>query len=95
MPTLGFVPAVTQPSRTDIADEITRQVIDRGAGKSICPSEVARALASDWRAMMDDVRAVAADLAATGEIAVTQKGVPVDARTVKGPIRLRMSQESD
>ena len=40
-------------------------VDERGAGKTICPSEVAR-----------------------GEIAVTQRGRPVDARTAHGPIRL-------
>lgn len=71
--------------------EIRRQVIMRGAGKTICPSEVARALAGDWRAVMPQVRAVAAEMAARREIAVTQKGVAVDAVEAKGPIRLGLA----
>ena len=44
-------------------DETLRQAIlsavkTRGAGKTICPSEVARTLAHDWRALMPDVRRV-------------------------------------
>jgi hypothetical protein len=57
---------------------------------SICPSEVARAAAPDcWRALLPAVRAAAARLAAQGRIVVTQRGRPVDIRTVRGPVRLR------
>lgn len=87
-PRRGFVGAAMKPSKADIAAEITRQVARRGAGKTICPSEVARALADDWRGLMPIVRAVAAGMAANSEIAVTQKGAPVDAETARGPIRL-------
>ncbi|QUJ75350.1 DUF3253 domain-containing protein [Sulfitobacter albidus] len=83
------------PSDDRIADEITAQVIDRGAGKTICPSEVARALGADWRALMPQVRRVAGDLAKEGRIAVTQKGETVDAETARGPIRLGLAQETD
>lgn len=61
--------------------------------KSICPSEVARAAADDWRPLMDDVRAAAAELAAEGRIIVTQKGRQVDLATVKGPIRLQSADK--
>ncbi|MEM1377524.1 MAG: DUF3253 domain-containing protein [Pseudomonadota bacterium] len=74
-----------------IGDEIMRRVHERGAGKTICPSEVARALADNddaWRALMPSVRAVAAHLSQSGKIVVTQKGAPVDAETARGPIRL-------
>jgi hypothetical protein len=37
---------------------------------------------------MPAVREVAADLADAGEVVVTQKGRPVDARTARGPVRL-------
>ncbi|MEL6921806.1 MAG: DUF3253 domain-containing protein [Pseudomonadota bacterium] len=83
---------------TDVAtirDEIMRRVYERGADKTICPSEVARALAPDddaWRALMDSVRAVAGELAANGELAVTQKGEPVDVEVARGPIRLGLPQ---
>lgn len=60
----------------------------RGADKTICPSDVARALAAEWRPLMPRVREVAADLAARGEIVVTQRGTPVDALAANGPIRL-------
>jgi hypothetical protein len=65
---------------------------ERDAGKSICPSEVARALApGDWRPLMGPVRETAARLAARGEVVVTQKGAPVDALAVRGPIRIARS----
>lgn len=59
------------------------------ARATICPSDVARAAAVDWRPLMPRVRAVAAALADAGLVAVTQRGGPVDARTARGPIRLR------
>ncbi|MEM8981885.1 MAG: DUF3253 domain-containing protein [Pseudomonadota bacterium] len=60
----------------------------RGPAKSVCPSEVARALSDEWRMLMPMVREIAADLAARGEILVTQKGQAVDAQSARGPIRL-------
>lgn len=72
--------------------ERIRAAIRRGAGRTLCPSEVARALApdglDDWRALMPAVRAEAARMQAEGLIAVTQKGLAVPAALAKGPIRL-------
>lgn len=75
---------------TRIEERITAMVDERGAGKTVCPSEVARDLAidGDFRPLMPPVREAAATLADRGEIVVTQKGRPVDARTARGPIRL-------
>jgi hypothetical protein len=75
------------------AERIAAAILDaaarRGPGRTLCPSEVARALDPDgWRALMPAVRDQAARLAAEGLIAVTQAGLPVDARTARGPIRL-------
>jgi hypothetical protein len=57
-------------------------------GGSVCPSEVARAVGgATWRSLMEPTRAVAADLAAEGEVVITQKGVPVDAPW-RGPVRI-------
>ena len=63
---------------------------ERGPDKTICPSEVARSLAgdADFRPLMPHVREAAATLADRGELAVTQRREPVDARSAKGPIRL-------
>lgn len=63
----------------------------RGAGRTFCPSEAARALGDDWRPRMGDVRAAAARLAAEGRIVATQKGAPVDPVTARGPIRLGLA----
>ena len=81
------------PSNATIAACILALVSDR-APKSICPSEAARALSTEepeWRALMPAVRAVAAELADAGQIAVTQRGTKVDVRSAKGPIRLSAS----
>ena len=63
----------------------------RAEGKTICPSEAARALKpDDWRPLMQPVRDVAAAMADEGRLEVTQKGEVVDVRKARGPIRLRL-----
>lgn len=69
---------------------ILRQLKARRPGASICPSEVARELAEDWRPLMDSVRASAIAMADAGEIVITQRDQAVDGRTARGPIRLRL-----
>jgi len=74
-----------------IAAAIRAALAARRPGASLCPSEIARALAPAegvWRALMPEIRAVAARLAAAGELRVTQRGRPVDPLTARGPIRL-------
>ena len=70
-----------------------RALLDaRAPSASICPSEVARALSPEgaaWRALMPEVRRVAAQLANEGTLRVTQGSADVNARTAGGPIRLR------
>ena len=88
MRTRAFAGAVMTPSLQRIEAEIAAQGAARGAGKTICPSEVARALAGDWRGLMPQVRGVATGMATRGEITAPQRGVPVDAVAAKGPIRL-------
>ncbi|MFZ0386796.1 MAG: DUF3253 domain-containing protein [Solirubrobacteraceae bacterium] len=62
----------------------------RGRDKTICPSDAARALAGkDFRPLMDAARAAAAELVASGEIEVTQRGEVVDIAQARGPVRLR------
>jgi hypothetical protein len=63
----------------------------RAPPATVCPSDVARALAPQdeaWRALMPQVRRVAAGLAAAGRLRVTRGGVEVDAESRGGPIRL-------
>jgi len=69
------------------------KVHQRGADKSICPSEIARALGgATWRDLMPAVREVGTMLAREGAIVVTQKGQVVDPFQVKGPIRYRINR---
>jgi len=78
---------VTDP-RT-ISKTIDALLDDRGAGKTICPSEVARQLGGDtWRDLMQPVRDVAAERSDAGELEVTRGGEKVDPRNPAGPIRL-------
>jgi len=73
-----------------IAAEILRLTAARGPDKSICPSEVARALAPGaWRPLLGAVRAEALRLAAAGRIEILRKGRPVAPEAVRGVIRLR------
>jgi hypothetical protein len=63
------------------ADLMDRLVKARPAGKTICPSEVARAAAGpagDWRGLMPLVHRVAEAQAAAGRVVLTQKGQVVD-----------------
>jgi hypothetical protein len=79
----------------EIKAQILRLLEERGAGKTICPSEVARAVARSntreaWEPLMGPVREAAFAMADGGVIAVIQKGKVLDGRTAKGPLRLRL-----
>ncbi|WP_184504606.1 DUF3253 domain-containing protein [Rhodanobacter sp. ANJX3] len=77
----------------DIASQIIDLLSKRATSASICPSDVARALASDeeaWRALMPKVRLAAAELARERRIIITQGNLQVDPVDVNhGAIRLR------
>ena len=63
----------------------------RGATKSICPSDVARREEKDWRKALPHVRTAARSLAEERTIRVTQGSVELDpAAEWKGAIRLRL-----
>ena len=78
------------PSEHAIEATLLRLVAARGPEKSICPSEVARALAPEWQSLMTAVRRVAVRLAGAGQIEILRKGKPVDPAQVRGVIRLRV-----
>lgn len=66
-------------------------------GKTICPSEVARALEPNedkaWRALMPEIRAVSQQMAMAGRISIYRKGVPRLDHDVSGIIRLGLPCE--
>ncbi|KAL8920435.1 MAG: hypothetical protein Q9172_004482 [Xanthocarpia lactea] len=71
--------------------------------KTICPSEIPRALSnsdlaamglSDWRDLMPRVRDILFDMRSEGQVEILQKGEVVPAATtiedIRGPIRVRL-----
>ncbi len=78
---------MSDPSR--IEAEILALTQARGPDKSICPSEVARNLAQEWRPMLHPVRQEAVRLALAGRIDLLRKGKPIDPAEMRGVIRLR------
>jgi uncharacterized protein DUF3253 len=69
----------------------------RGAGKTICVSEAARAVHPDstdesWRDLMEPARRAARRLVEAGDVVITQGGEVVDPETAKGPIRVRLAR---
>lgn len=82
-------------SRTDEALEqsIRDLLAARARGKTICPSDAARAVGptddKGWRELMEPARRAARRMVAAGEVVVTQGGKVVDPSTAKGAIRIR------
>ncbi len=87
-----------QVTNAAIEDRIFGLLAKRHEGATICPSEVARALVSEngrWRELMPQVRQAAQALAQNEQLDVTRRGVPVDATSRGGPIRLGLPIKRD
>ena len=81
-----------------ITDEILRQTAALAPGRSLCPSDIARALnpraePDTWQRLMTPVRQAAVKLAEQGRIAILRKGKPVPPDQVRGVIRLSLPRE--
>ncbi|XP_037775873.1 LOW QUALITY PROTEIN: exocyst complex component 5-like [Penaeus monodon] len=75
-----------------IRSKIIELVQARGVRKTVCPSEVARALSPKaWRDLMPAVRKIGAQLVKEGLILVTQRGTIVDLATAQGPVRFGLA----
>ncbi len=78
-------------------EEVIISLLDaRAAGRTICPSEAARAAVSpsnaedeSWRELMEPARRAARRLVAAGKVQITQGGQVVDPSTARGAIRIR------
>lgn len=68
---------------------IVTLLAQRPGDATICPSEAARAVAADWRPLMERARRAARRLVAAGVVVITQQGRVVDPSTARGPIRVR------
>lgn len=75
-----------------IEDTLLRLVAERGAGRTVDPTEAARMLGGDhpdgWGPLMQPIRRVAVRLAGEGRLVITRKGKPVDPADFKGVYRL-------
>lgn len=78
-----------------IEAEILRLAGVCGPEKSICPSDVARALDPEWQKLSSAVRRAAIRLAEAGRIDILRKGKRVEPAGVKGVIRLRIGRAGD
>jgi hypothetical protein len=75
-----------------IAQNILAMAAERAPDKTVCPSEIARAIyPADWRKHMQEVRDAAVALQKNGKVVITQKGKPVDVEHIKGPIRIKLN----
>ena len=81
-------------SPTDEALE--RAILDllakRGSGKTICPSEAAKAVSPNgWRELMEPARMAGRRLIERGKVVFTQQGRVIDPSRARGPIRIRLA----
>jgi hypothetical protein len=82
------------PAET-VEDTILQLLDAAGAGRTISPTAVARALHAgpDWNLQMPQVRRAAIALALAGRIVIFRKGRPVDPNDFKGVYRLGLARQ--
>jgi hypothetical protein len=78
---------------------LLRLVTERGVGRTVGPSEVARAVGGPqpdgWGPLMQPVRRIAIELMKAGRIVILRKGRPVDPDDFKGVYRLSLPPEGE
>jgi len=87
---------MTTNNEDNLAPDFEKTVLElavaRGAGKTFCPSEAARAIGGahpdGWGPLMTPVRRAAISLADEGRIVIYRKGKPVDPHDFKGVYRI-------
>ncbi|MFN4225685.1 MAG: DUF3253 domain-containing protein [Hyphomonas sp.] len=81
---------MSEPGTHPVREAILALTAQRGPGKTICPTEAAKAVSeARWQKLLPDVRAEAVRLHKAGAIAIYRKGRPVDdPDTFKGVYRL-------
>jgi hypothetical protein len=78
---------VSEPIETAIFDLLAKA----GAGKSISPEEVARAVDPEgWRRQLSHVRGTAVALARSGRLVILRHNKPADPDDFKGVWRMRL-----
>lgn len=79
----------------DIEATILRLLDEAGPGKTVSPTDAARALidGSEWHVLMPAVRRTAVKLAQAGQLVITRKGKPADPNDFKGVYRLGLPRQ--
>jgi Protein of unknown function (DUF3253) len=82
------------PAET-VEEAILRLLDAVGSGRTISPTDVARALHAgpEWNLKMPQVRRAAIALALAGRIVIYRKGRPVDPNDFKGVYRLGLPRQ--
>jgi Protein of unknown function (DUF3253) len=87
------------PTEEDIEATLVALLRQRGAGRSIGPTDVARALGGDhpggWGPLMQPVRRTAVRLMKEGRVVIVRKGRPVDPGDFKGVYRITLPSAED
>ncbi|MCB5175682.1 MULTISPECIES: DUF3253 domain-containing protein [Microvirga] len=82
----------------DIEAAMLSLLNERGTGRNLDPTEVARAVGGDkpdeWGPLMQPVRQVAVRLMKEGRIVILRKGRPVDPDDFRGIYRLTLPVDS-
>ncbi|RYE34901.1 MAG: DUF3253 domain-containing protein [Hyphomicrobiales bacterium] len=82
---------------TELEQTMLRLVAERGRGKTVCPSEAARAVggkaSEEWGPLMQPARRVAVRLMKEGRLVITRKGRPVDPDDFRGVYRLTLPED--
>ncbi|RDI61086.1 DUF3253 domain-containing protein [Microvirga subterranea] len=83
-----------KPTPEEIETAMLALVTERGAGKNLDPTEVARVVGGDkpdeWGPLMGLVRQVAVRLMKQGRIVILRKGRPADPDDFRGIYRLTL-----
>jgi hypothetical protein len=83
----------SDPAETEAT--ILRLLDEAGAGKTVSPTDAARALkpGPEWHVMMPGIRRTAVKLALGGRIVIYRKNKPVDPNDFKGVYRLGLPRQ--
>lgn len=83
----------SDPAETEAT--ILRLLDEAGAGKTVSPTDAARALkpGPEWHVMMPGIRRAAVKLALGGRIVIYRKSKPVDPNDFKGVYRLGLPRQ--
>jgi hypothetical protein len=84
----------TTASPEDIEATMLALAQERGPGKTLGPTDIARALGGDhpegWGPLMQPIRRVAVRLMKEGRIVIVRKGRPVDPEDFRGVYRIAL-----